>query len=126
MERGPVQIKMKSKHWKTESRKRKLEVDPDPVSTRSEENKKRRLSRKKQRENNPEKVKENQSKWQKSSRLIDSEKKRLKRFKERTMMNAIFTCSCCQRNLFDCNVCKLDAKLITAIETKRRGFTTEH
>ena len=38
------------------------------------------------------------------------------------MFNAIFTCSCCHRNLFDCNVCKLDNKLRTEIESKKPGL----
>ena len=75
--------------------------------------------------NDPHKVKEDQQRWHKKSRLIDSEKKRFKRFRKRTMLNAIFTCSCCQKNLFDCNVCKLDTKLITEIETKRPGLYTK-
>ena len=67
-------------------------------------------------------MKEDQRKWKQKSRLLDTQKKRLKKFRERTMMNAIFTCSSCHRNLFDCNVCKLDSKLISEIETKKPGL----
>ena len=38
------------------------------------------------------------------------------------MFNAIFTCSCCQRNLFDCNVNKIDDKFIMAIRAKKPGL----
>ena len=39
-----------------------------------------------------------------------------------TMYNAIFTCCCCQSNLFDCNVSKLDDKLIMMIASKNPGL----
>ena len=38
------------------------------------------------------------------------------------MYNAIFTCSCCQRNLFDSNVNKFDDKLKSQIELKKPGL----
>ena len=38
------------------------------------------------------------------------------------MYNAIFTCCCCQRNLFECNVSKLTPNFISAIETKKPGI----
>ena len=97
-------------------------MDVDPEETRNKESKKKSLSRTRQKLNDPQKLKEDEQRRQKKKRLIDSEKKRLRRFKERTMLNAIFTCSCCQRNLFDCNVSKLDSKLIAEIETKKPGL----
>ena len=120
VELGPKHLRMQQNHWKEASRKRKLADDEE--STRNKENFRKKLSRNTQRERDPENVKENQRKWQQKSRLIDSLKKRLKKFKERTMLNAIFTCSCCHRNLFDCNVCKLDNKLKTEIESKKPGL----
>ena len=122
VEKGPIQIWDQENQWKKESRKRNIEVNPK--ETRNKENKKKSLSRKRQKMNDPHKVKEDQQRWHKKSRLIDSEKKRLKRFRERTMLNAIFTCSCCQKNLLDCNVCKWETKLITEIGTKRSGLYT--
>ena len=89
VERGPVQIKIQENKWKRESRKQNLEVDPE--GTRNEERKRKGLSMKRQRQNDPEKFKEDQRKRQMKSKLIDSEMKRLKKFKERTMLNAIFT-----------------------------------
>ena len=120
VERGPVQLRTQQNLWKKQSRKRKLEIDPEKA--KSKERKKMTLSRKKIRQNNPQKFREDQQKWQQKHRFIDSEKKRLKRFKERTMLNAIFICSCCHRNLFDCNVCKLESKIIAEIETKNPGL----
>ena len=35
---------------------------------------------------------------------------------------AIFSCMCCERNLFESNVAKVDSKLITQIETKKKGL----
>ena len=61
-------------------------------------------------------------KRQNKCRIVDSQNTRLKKFRERTMYNAIFTCTCCQRNLFDCNVSGFDDKLITQIETKKPGL----
>ena len=120
VEKGPAHIRKQENNRTLASRKRKVEDDPEHL--KSDEIKRKRLSRNKQRVLNPEKVKEDQRKWQKRSRLVDSQKKRLQKFREHTMLNAIFTCSCCQRNLFDCNVCKLDFKLITKIEGKKTGI----
>jgi hypothetical protein len=97
-------------------------MDQDPQLLQSVEIKRKRLSLQKQRLADPDKVKEDQRKWQIKTRLVNSKKKRLKKFRERTMYNAIFTCSCCQRNLFDCNVSKLDDKLIMGIAAKKPGL----
>ena len=106
--------------WNLTSRKRKLVNDSAEVNM--DERKRKKLTRNKQKEVDPVTVKENQRKWQSKSRLIDSEKKRIMKFREQTKFNAIFSCSCCQRNLFECNVCKFDSKLITEIETKKPGL----
>ena len=97
IEKGIEQIRLENRNWKLKSRKRKLQKDP----SRLLKDERKRL---------------------KKSRIIDSEKKRLKKFREKTLYNAIFTCSCCQRNLFDCNVSRIDDKLIAAIETKKPGL----
>ena len=54
----------------------------------------------------PEKFRKDQWKWNQKRRLIDTEKKRLEKFIRKTMYNAIFTCMCCHRNRFECNVVK--------------------
>ena len=96
-ERGIAQVTNQEKNRKLQSRKRKMQIDPKSVHANEK-------SRKRQ------------------SRLVDSAKKRLRKFMQQTMFNAIFTCSCCQRNLFDCNVSNIDSKLITYIETKKPGL----
>ena len=68
------------------------------------------------------KLKEDQIKWQQKHRLIDSEKKRLKKFRRKTMFNAIFTCICCHRDLFECNVIKFSDNLLIQIESKKPGL----
>ena len=82
----------------------------------------KRLSRCKQREENPKKVKEDQLRWAEQFNLNQTEEKRIKKFLRSTLYNAIFTCICCQRNLFESNVHKVDSKLIADIETKKKGL----
>ena len=74
--------------------------------------KRKKLSRAKQKQEAPLKLKEDQNRWQQKHRLVDSQKKRLYRFKRNTMFNAIFTCMCCQRNLFKFNVTKFTSNLL--------------
>ena len=90
-------------------------MDEEPETVHKNEKKRKVLSRQRLQKENPEKVKEDQRKWDFKRNHVNSENRRLKKFRERTMFNAIFTCSCCQRNLFDCNVNKIDDKLIMAI-----------
>ena len=120
MEKGPQHIKNAQNSWKRLSRKRKHENEPESLHLNEKERKK--LSRHKQLKENPQKVKNDQNRWQESSRLIDSEKKRLRKFKRSTMFNAIFTCLCCQRNLFECNVSQFTTQLLAEIETKKPGI----
>ena len=82
----------------------------------------KQMSRKIQRNQNPDKVNEDQRKWQTKCRLVDTDKKRLYNFRKNTMLNAIFTCLCCQRNLFECNVIKFTTELLAQIETKKPGI----
>ena len=49
-------------------------------------------------------------------------KKRLMKFLKKTMFNAIFTCMCCHRNLFECNVVKFTLELFEKIEAKKPGL----
>ena len=120
VELGPKKIKQQQNDWHMQFRKRQLQISPETV--RNNETKRKKLSRNKQRKGNEEKLKEDQRKWKHKSRVINSQKERLKKFRKRTMFNAIFTCSSCHRNLFDCNVCKMDHKLITEIEIKKTGL----
>jgi hypothetical protein len=120
VEKGPTNIRNEQNARKEESRKRKVEDDHNALHTNEKDRKK--LSRQKQKEENPRTVKEDQNKWQQKHRLVDSEKKRLMKFRKKTMFNAIFTCVCCQRNLFESNVIKFTTKLVTEIETKKHGL----
>ena len=97
-------------------------MENDPETLHKNEKFRKKLSRKKQQEENPRKVKEDQNKWQQKCRLVDSEKKRLYKFKKKTMFNAIFTGLCCHRNLFECNVSNFTNKLLAEIETKKPGL----
>ena len=92
MEKGPQKVRLEQKEWEKQSRKRKLENDSEELHR--EEKVRKKLSRKKQRMENPQKVKEDQNKWQHNARLVDSDMKRLLKFCKRTMHNAIFICIC--------------------------------
>ena len=76
----------------------------------------------KQRKTNPKKVKQDQIKRHEKCRKVNTEQKRLKKFRESTIFNAIFTCCCCQRNLFTGNVTKFNQRLQTDIEKKKPGL----
>ena len=84
----------------------------NPEILKINESNRKKLSLKKQRRENPEKLRANLQKWQAKCRLVENEKDRLRKFLKRTMYNAIFTCCCCQRNLFECNVSKLTPNVI--------------
>ena len=120
VERGPLQIKRNQNERKEKSRMNHMENNPEIL--RMQETNRKKLSRKKQRHENPEKLKEDQNKWQTKCRLVETEKGRLHKFLKRTMYNAVFTCCCCQRNLFECNVSKLTQHFISQIETKKPGI----
>ena len=120
VEGGPVNLRKEQNVWEKESRKRR--IDDDPKALHNNEKKRKKLSRRKQLNVNPKKFKEEQCKRKQKYKLIDTEKKRLKRFRQITMYNAIFTCICCQRNLFECNITKFTNKLCIEIETKKPGL----
>merc|ERR1711954_418601 len=80
------------------------------------------LSLKKQWQINPEKVKEGQSRRQAKSRQVKSAHERLNKFRKHTMFNAIFVCTCCPRNLFNCNVTTFDSRLREKMDDKNPGL----
>ena len=53
---------------------------------------------------NSEKVKLDQNQRQKKHRKVANRSDRLKEFREATMYNAIFICTCCQQRMFNSNV----------------------
>ena len=113
MERGPKRIKRVQNERK--ERSRQINIEKDKAKVRDEERIWKRLSLRKQR-------KEDQNKRQEKCRQINTEQKRLKAFRESTMFNAMFTCCCCQRNLFKGNVTKFNQKLHSDVETKKPGL----
>ena len=120
VELGPRQLKHQINERQTKSRKRRLEEDAETLKVQEEGRK--RLSRKRLREEDYGKVKENQNKWQTKHRLINSRQKRLKKFRENTMYNAIFVCSCCHRKLFQSNVTKITQNFRDKIDLKKTGL----
>ena len=104
VEKGPSKVRKEQNAWELQSRKRKMESDLENVQTN--ELRWKKLSRTKQKLEAPEKFRKDQWKWNQKRRLIDTEKKRLEKFIRKTMYNAIFTCMCCHRNRFECNVVK--------------------
>ena len=121
VEKGPVLIKKEQTEWKSKSREKLLEKK-GCIQIKKENNAWKLQSRKRKFRNDPHQLLEDERKRKEKSRIVDSERKRLKKFIERTMYNAIFTCSCCQRNLFDSNVIKFDDKLKSQIELKQPGL----
>ena len=115
VEKGPIQVRKEEKESK-ERRRAKLTMEHDLEHVRKQENKRKLESRKCKMKHDPTSVHNAEKKRKRLSRLVDSDKKRIKKFLKQTMFNAVFTCSCCQRNLFDCNVSIIDSKLITDID----------
>ena len=120
MEKGPLKLCEEQNEWELKSRKRKIESDPESVH--KNEVRRKKLSRAMQKLEAPEKLKEDQRIWQQKHRLVDTEKKRLKKFRRKTMFNAIFTCLCCHRNLFESNVIEFTEELYNKIESKKVLF----
>ena len=89
---------------------------------KQEENNRKRLSLRRLRNENHAKVKQNQNIWQTKHRQVNSVQKRLKKFKEETMYNAIFICSCCHRKLFESNVTKITQNFTDKITLKKTGL----
>ena len=94
----------------------------DPTNLKAQENNRKRLSLKRLRVEDHAKVKVMQKKWQTKHRIVNSVHKRLKKFKEETMYNAIFICSCCHRKLFHSNVTKITQDFRDKIIGKKEGL----
>ena len=101
---------------------KKKQLEEDPTNLKAKETNRKRLSLKRQREEDHEQVKQDQNKRQTKHRLINSVHKRLKKFKEETMYNAIFICSCCHRKLFQSNVTKVTKNFTDKITIKKTGL----
>ena len=121
VEKGPIQVRKGEKESTMKNREKSI-IECGLENVRKEEKKRTLKSRKRRMIHEPQIVLDAEKKRKRLSRLVNSSKERLKKFRKQTMFNAIFSCSCCQRNLFDCNVSNMDSKLIADVETKRAGL----
>ena len=80
VEKGPLNQRKEQNIWKQESRKRK--IDADPKTLHNNENKRKKLSRQKKIKENHQKVKHDEKVRQQKCRLVDSEKKGLRKFRK--------------------------------------------
>jgi hypothetical protein len=78
VEKGPELARKQNNEWKLKSKRHKMGDDPQQLYI--DEKKRKILSLQKQRKVDPGKVKEDQRKRQIKNRLINSQKKRLKKF----------------------------------------------
>ena len=76
--------------------------DEEKVKQQHREQERIRIAKKRKEDNT--KVKEEQKKRQRVHRYVASKSKRLKDFREATMYNAIFICTCCQQRMFQSNI----------------------
>ena len=79
-----------------------------------------RLSLGRKRAVDPQKVKHEQNERKRKHRKVESASDRLKEFKEATLYNAVFICTCCHQRMFKSNV-RLYDKLKEEIDRKRPG-----
>ena len=77
------------------------------------------LSRRKRKEADPQKLREEENARQEKHRRVESANDRLKEFREVTMYNAIFICTCCHQRMFQSNVCILTDILEQNINNKK-------
>ena len=95
-------VKEDQNKWKKASMIRQRAEDEDKV--KEEQNKRSRLCLSKKKADNHKQVKEDQNSRQQKQRRILNKGDRLKMFREATMYNAIFICTCCQQRMFHSNV----------------------
>ena len=72
---------------------------------------------------NEERVKYDQNKWQQNHRNARDESDRLRQFREATMFNAIFICTCCQQRMFQSNIRLYTKELQEEINSKKEGHS---
>ena len=70
-----------------------------------------------------EKMKHNQNIWQRKHRKVENACDRLREFKEASMYNAVFICTCCHQRMFKSNVRIFTDGLKTEINKKKAGLT---
>ena len=140
-EKDPEGKKESQVKWQAKSRMVKSEKDPEGL--KESEGKRQAKSRIVKSEKDPEGKKESQVKWQTKSRLsrkrkpqeiiqekvkarkLATSRDRLLRFRQATIYNAIFICTCCHQRHFITNVGELTQDLRNKINTKKFGLLEE-
>ena len=116
-----VKVKLNQTKWKkTSLAKQRVE---DEVKVKLEQTNRKRLSLNKRRKEDPEKLKIDQNQWQAKHRRVMNKHDRLKEFREVTMYNAIFICTCCHQLMFHSNVRLYTENLKQEINKNKPGFT---
>ena len=118
-ERGEKEVKKQQTERKLKSNS-KLRLERGAETLKESAMIQKRLSRFRQKELNPQKLKDDEHRWHQQRK--QTEEKRLNKFLRSTLYSAIFPCISCQRLLFESNVCKVESKLIVQIETKKKGL----
>ena len=108
---------------KAASRAKQREKDDEKTKECEREKNKNRmaLSRRKRKVENHQKLKNNQNAWQEKHRRVENANDRLKEFREVTMYNAVFICTCCHQRMFQSNVCIFTAIHENNINNKKPG-----
>ena len=71
--------------------------EEDEEKVKEQQAQRNRLSRGKRKADDPQKTKDDQNRWQEKHRRVINEIDRLREFKKATMYNAIFICICCHQ-----------------------------
>ena len=114
--------KAKEKHAK----KQRIHIarlkEKDPVHLKQTQVKKNRLHISKRKSQNHDNLKSDQTTRQQKHRKIANAADRLNAFKESTLHNAIFICTCCHQRMFKSNVRIFTSELVEQINSKKTGL----
>ena len=83
----------------------------------------KRLSLDKRKTKDHQSLKNDQNTWQNKHRKIETASDRLHAFKDATLYNAIFICTCCHQRMFKSNVRIFTTELENQINTREPGLT---
>ena len=87
--------KMKEQRRNEEAARRQKLRAADEHKVKEQRRNEKAAKRQKLRAVDEEKVKHDQNKWQRNHRNVMNKSDRLRQFREATMFNAIFICTCC-------------------------------
>ena len=93
-----------------------------PEKTKKDQANRKRLSMSKKRGEDNKKVKHDQNQWQADHRHVENAMDRLKEFKDATLFNAIFICTCCHQRMFQSNVQFFTDNIKEKINSKAPGL----